>query len=162
MFILWIMWPTLKPSKKIMNQYFMRICNISRFTKCDVLFTGPCFFQYCINKKYLPWFSMVSWEICQGENSLFRSLSKSPFAKHLPFLGAGNLVLSDKMLLRRISKAVHFKLLKIINFLSGMLFSKEIIHKLPCLWLVQGGVSGDPFSVWFSCDSEGLVPEGCL
>jgi len=36
------------------------------------------------------------WEICQGENSLFRSLSKFPFAKHLHFLRAGHLVLPDK------------------------------------------------------------------
>lgn len=37
------------------------------------------------------------WEICQGENYLSKSLSKFPFAKHVPFLRTGNLVLPDKV-----------------------------------------------------------------
>lgn len=101
MLTLWNMRSALKSSKKIMNQYFKRTWNSPPFTKFDALFTGPCFLQYCINEKYLARFSTVSWAIRRGENSLFRSLSKSPFARHLPFLGAGNLVLSDKILFKK-------------------------------------------------------------
>lgn len=54
---------------------------------------------------------MVSWEICQGETPCLEACQKSVFAKHLSFLVAANLVLlEDKILLRRIFKAVDFEL----------------------------------------------------
>lgn len=98
MFTFCNMWSTLKPSKRswinTSRGFVIFHCSV------NLIFYSLNHVSYnCIKKKYLAQFSMEGWEICQVENSLFRSLSKFLFTKHLPLLGARNLVLPDKGLL---------------------------------------------------------------
>lgn len=135
------------------HEYFRRICNISPFTKFDVLLAEPCCLQHYIKKKISFQAGKYAREntpcLETSKNFLFPNtcLSQEPFSLIRCFL----------------EESVRKWILNLKKFIfhSGVLFSKDIIYKFPYLWFMQNRGSGDPFLVGFSCDLEGVVPKGC-